>query len=254
MITEKNMYHLSLSEPLHASYAILPGDPGRVEQISRYLEQPEFIVSNREYTTWRGFLNKEPVLVTSTGIGGPSAAIAVEELFSIGVRNFIRVGTCGGMHRQIRGGDIVIATGAIRMEGTSRHYLPIEFPAVADFSIVSALKKTCPQAKTGVVQSKDSFYGQHSPDRMPVAAELNEKWQAWIRGGCLASEMECASLFTVAQSLGARAGAVLSVLWNQEREKAGLPNLICEDTEPAIRAAVGAVRILIESGDGSALF
>lgn len=187
------------------------------------------------------------MLVTSTGIGGPSAAIAVEELFAVGVRNFIRIGTCGGMQPKVMAGDAVIATSAIRMEGTSKEYLPIEFPAAADFDITSALVSSAKALNipyhTGVTQSKDSFYGQHSPERMPVSYELTAKWEAWKRGGCLASEMEGAALFCVCASLGARAGCVLHCVWNQEHPENGENH----NTEQAIKIAVGAFKLLISS-------
>jgi uridine phosphorylase len=183
-------------------------------------------------------------------MGGPSTAIAVEELYTTGVRTFIRIGTCGGMALPVLGGDVVIATGAIRMEGTTREYVPLEFPAVANLDVTNALVEAAKRLKvqwhTGIVQCKDSFYGQHSPDRMPAGYELKEKWEAWIKAGCLASEMESSTLYIVSQILGARAGCVLNVVWNQERERAGMSNPHCHDTSLAIRTAVEAVRILIE--------
>ncbi|SHJ88451.1 uridine phosphorylase [Propionispora hippei] len=243
------LYHIGLTPEQGAKYAILPGDPGRVEKIAQLLENPQFVANRREYKTYAGTLAGERVLVTSTGIGGPSAAIAVEELYMTGVRNFIRIGTCGGMQHQVMSGDVVVATAAIRMEGTSKEYVPIEYPAVADFDVTCALVAAARQLNkpfhTGVVQCKDSFYGQHNPGRMPVGAELLNKWDAWIKAGCLASEMESAALYTVAGVLRARAGCVLSVVWNQEREKAGLSNEPVHDTQAAIEVAVEAVRILI---------
>lgn len=243
------LYHIGLTPEQGAKYAILPGDPGRVEKIAQYLENPEFVKSNREYKTYAGTLHGERVLVTSTGIGGPSAAIAVEELYMAGVRTFIRIGTCGGMQQDIMSGDVVVATAAIRMEGTSKEYVPVEYPAVADFdtayALVTAAKQLGKRFHTGVVQCKDSFYGQHSPGRMPLGDELLHKWDAWIKAGCLASEMESAALYTVASVLRARAGCVLSVVWNQEREKAGLSNQPVHDTAAAIAVAVEAVRLLI---------
>jgi uridine phosphorylase len=190
------------------------------------------------------------VMVISTGMGGPSTAIAVEELYKTGVRNFIRVGTCGGMALQVIGGDLVIATGAIRMDGTSKEYVPLEFPAVANLEITNALieaaRRLAAQWHTGIVQCKDSFYGQHSPERMPAGYELKDKWEAWIKAGCLASEMESSTLYIVSQILGARAGCVLNVVWNQEREKSGMSNPHCHDTGLAVNTAVEAIRILIE--------
>jgi len=245
----EKQYHIDFDDTHGASYAILPGDPGRVEKIASYLDNPRFFHQNREYTTWLGELSGKIVMVISTGMGGPSTAIAVEELFKTGVRNFIRVGTCGGMALPVLGGDIVIATGAIRMEGTTKEYVPVEFPAVANLDVTNALveaaKKLSAQWHAGIVQCKDSFYGQHNPDRMPAGHELMDKWEAWIKAGCLASEMESAALFIVSQILGARAGCVLNVVWNQERERAGMSNPHSHDTSLGIKAAVEAIRILI---------
>ncbi len=245
---KERMYHLGLKEKDGARFALLPGDPGRVEKIASYLENAHPVASNREFCTWAGFAGGERVLVTSTGIGGPSAAIAMEELAYAGVKTFVRVGTCGGMQLEVKGGDLIVATAAIRMEGTSREYLPLAFPAVADFEVTRALADAAKAAglrtHIGVVQSKDSFYGQHEPDRMPVGFELKENWQAWRKGGALASEMECAALFTVAASLGVRAGAVLTCLWNQERRAAGRPDPETHDSSAAIRTAAAAIRAL----------
>jgi uridine phosphorylase len=246
----EKLYHIGFDDTHGASYAILPGDPGRVEKIASCLENPRFYNQNREYTTWLGGLAGKTVMVMSTGMGGPSTAIGVEELYQTGVRNFIRVGTCGGMALPVTGGDIVIATGAIRMEGTSKEYVPIEFPAVANLDITNALVEAAKglgvKWHAGIVQCKDSFYGQHSPGRMPAGNELMSKWDAWVKAGCLASEMESATLYIVSQILGARAGCVLNVVWNQERERAGMSNPKSHDTSPAIKTAVEAVRLLIE--------
>ena len=243
------LYHIGFDDSHGAGYAILPGDPGRVEKIAQYLDNPRFHHQNREYTTWLGEIGNQTVMVMSTGMGGPSTAIGVEELVQTGVHTFIRVGTCGGMAEQVIGGDVVIATGAIRQEGTSREYVPIEFPAVADLSVTNALvqgaKNLGAPWHVGVVQCKDSFYGQHSPDRMPAAYELKDKWQAWIKAGCLASEMESATLYIVAQVLGVKAGCILNVVWNQERAAKGLSNPQSHDTSLAIRTAVEAVRLLV---------
>jgi len=246
----EKQYHIGFDGSHGALYAILPGDPGRVEKIASHLDNPRFFCQNREYTTWLGQLSGKTVMVMSTGMGGPSTAIGIEELYKTGVRNFIRVGTCGGIALPVTGGDVVIATGSIRQEGTTREYIPIEFPAVANLEITNALveaaKKQNLRWHTGIVQCKDSFYGQHSPDRMPAGFDLNNKWEAWKKAGALASEMESAALYIVSQVLGARAGCILNVVWNQEREKAGLENPRSHDTEPAIKAAVEAVKILLE--------
>ncbi len=253
-MNENKLYHIALSHADGAKYAILPGDPARVKPIAAALQNPVFVAQNREYTTYAGNIDGERVLVTSTGIGGPSAAIAVEELYMTGVRTFLRVGTCGGMQTGVLAGDTVAVTAAVRMEGTSKEYLPPEYPAVADFSVTSALVAAAHslgvRVHTGVAQSKDSFYGQHAPTRMPVGSELQYKWNAWKAAGCLASEMECAALFSVAASLGVRAGAVLHCVWNQERAAQGLPGAESHDTEQAIAVAVHALRILIAQDKG----
>ncbi|MBQ3403131.1 MAG: uridine phosphorylase [Synergistaceae bacterium] len=243
-------YHISLDDEDAGKYCILPGDPGRCEKIANHLGSPHFVAGNREFTTWAGTLSGERVLVTSTGIGGPSAAIAMEELSAVGVRTFIRVGTCGGINMDVKSSDIVIATSAVRMDGTSREYAPIEYPASADFGVVRALVDSAQELgerwHAGVVQCKDSFYGQHSPGRMPVSYELLDKWEAWRRLGVLASEMESATLFVVAASLGVKCGSVLNVIWNQERKAAGYDEPDDLDTERGIRVAVRALSKLIE--------
>lgn len=245
------MFHIGLTPSQGAAFALLTGDPGRVESIARELEAPSFVASKREFTTWAGRIAGERVLVTSHGIGGPSTAICVEELYRCGVRVFIRIGTCGGMQLHVMGSDLVIASAAIRQEGTSREYLPVEFPAAADFAVTRALADSAARlghtAHIGVVHCKDSFYGQHSPEASPVAPRLLAQWQAWKQAGCLASEMESAALYTVAASLGAQAGCVLTALWNQERAAAGMDNPRCEDNGPAIRTAIGAMETLIQS-------
>ena len=242
-------YHIGVAPGEIGRYVILPGDPKRCEKIIAHFENPRFIADHREYITYTGTLDGVPVSVCSTGIGGPSASIALEELVRCGADTFIRVGTCGGMQLEVCSGDLVVATGAIRMEGTSREYAPIEFPAVPDLTVTCALLEAARAAgyrcHAGVVQSKDSFYGQHNPAVMPVSYALQSKWEAWKRMGALASEMEGAALFTVGSFLRVRVGAVFLVMANQEREAAGLENPVVRDTEAAITAAVDALRTLI---------
>lgn len=242
-------YHIQVAKGEVGRYVILPGDPGRCEKIARYLENPEKIAQNREFVTWTGTLDGEKVSVTSTGIGGPSASIALEELVKCGADTFVRVGTCGGMREDVESGSLVVANGAVRMEGTSKEYAPIEYPAVPDPDVMMALAQACGDIgasyKIGVVQSKDAFYGQHNPEKMPNGPELERKWTAWIRMGCLASEMESAALFTVGSYLRVRVGTILLVMANQERGRHGLSNPVVRDTDMAVRAGVRAVQILI---------
>ena len=245
------MYHIGLTDDLDVKYALLPGDPARVAKIAKFLDTAEPLTISREYSSYLGTLEGEKVLVMSTGMGGPSAAIGVEELVQIGVHTIIRVGSTGGIDLDVKGGDLVIPSSTIRMEGTSREYLPIEFPAVANhevlFALIEAAKTLEQNFHVGVVHTKDSFYGQHNPARMPVSYELEQKWEAWKRGGALASEMECAAIFTVSQVLKLRAGAVLHVLWNKDRLKLNLPDEENHDMTAAIKTAVEAIRLLIQN-------
>ena len=247
---ESRQYHIQVAQGEVGRYVIMPGDPKRCVKIAQYFDDPVLIADNREYITYTGTLDGVKVSVTSTGIGGPSAAIAMEELCRCGADTFVRIGTCGGMQTEVKSGDVVIATGAIRMEGTSKEYAPIEYPAVADLEVTNALVSA---AKTkgfpyhaGVVECKDAFYGQHEPEKMPVGYELLSKWEAWKMMGCLASEMESAALFIAAGKLRVRAGSCFLVVANQEREKLGLENPVVHDTDMAIQAAVEAIRNLIK--------
>lgn len=251
VVSGETLYHIGLRRSEGAAYCLLTGDPGRVETVAQYLEDPRFVAQNREYVTWEGRLEEERVLVVSHGIGGPSTAICVEELVQCGAQVLIRIGTCGGMHLEVRGGDLVVASAAIRMEGLSREYLPVEFPAVADFEVTAALAQAGKAAgipcHVGVVQCKDSFYGQHDPKRMPVSQELLYKWEAWKRLGVLASEMESAALFCCAAALGVRCGSCFHVIWNQEREAAGLDQEESHDLSAALEVGIEAVKLLIEA-------
>ena len=246
--TEKQ-FHIQCVEGDVGRYVLLPGDPGRCEAIAKHFDNPVHIGMNREYNIWTGTLLGQKVSVCSTGIGGPSAAIAMEELTKIGADTFVRVGTCGGIALDVMPGDVVVATGAIRFEHTSLEYAPIEFPSVSDFGIAAALKEAGEELgfriHTGVVQCKDSFYGQHSPERSPVYYDLLQKWESWKRLGVKASEMESAALFVVAAALGVRCGSCFHVVWNQEREKAGMFMPMTEDTSGAIKVGIEAVKKLI---------
>ncbi len=244
-------YHVGLKEGDVGKYVILPGDPKRCGKIAEYFDDPVLVADSREFVTYTGTLKGEKVSVTSTGIGGASASIALEELCNCGADTFIRVGTCGGMQTDVCGGDLVIATGAIRMEGTSREYAPIEYPAVPDLEVTNALVRAAAKQNfiyhTGVVQCKDSFYGQHQPEKHPVSYELLNKWEAWLRMGCMASEMESAALFIAGAYRRVKVGSVFLVIANQEREKQGLPNRQVHDTDSAIKTAVEAIRDMIRS-------
>jgi len=232
-------------------YVILVGDPARVEKVAALYDNACFIAENREFKTFTGELCGRKVSVCSTGIGGPSAAIAMEELHNLGADTFIRCGTCGGIDTDVRPGDIVVATAAVRFEHTSLEYAPSEFPAVSDFDIAFALKKAALSfglpVHMGIVQSKDSFYGQHTPEKSPVSYELLQKWEAWKRLHVKASEMETAALFTVAAALGVRCGACFHVMWNQEREKLGYVDNVSASVDAAVKTAAAALKSVIIS-------
>lgn len=244
-------YHVDLAKGDVGRYVLLPGDPKRCEKIAAYFDDAKLVADKREYVTYTGYLNGEKVSVCSTGIGGPSAAIAMQELHAVGADTFIRVGTCGGIQLDVVGGDVVIANGAIRKDGTSKEYVPLEYPAVADFevlsSLVSSAKKLNQNHHIGVVECKDSFYGQHEPETMPLSYELLNKWEAWKRAGALASEMESATLFIVASFLRVRMGSVFLVVANQERAKLNMENEVVHDTSIAIEVAIEALKELIEN-------
>ncbi len=241
-------HHIQLAPGDAGAYVLLPGDPARCPTIAQHFERAQLVAQNREFTTYTGYLEGEPVSVTSTGIGCPSTAIAVEELAAIGAHTFIRVGTSGGMQPSCRLGDLVIVEAAVRDEGTSRQYVPLAYPAVADLDVTIALREAAralgARHHVGLAQSKDSFYGQHEPERMPVGYALKARWQAWIRGGVLCSEMEAATLFVVARILRRRAGGIMLVAGNQELE-------VTPEEEAAltqdllIKTAVEGLRLLI---------
>ena len=254
-VDPSRQYHIQVAKGEVGRYVILPGDPKRCAKIARYFDDPVLIADNREYITYTGPIDGVKVSVTSTGIGGPSAAIALEELANCGADTFIRVGTCGGMQEEVLSGDLVIASGAIRRDGTSREYAPIEYPAVSDYGILTALDEAARnldmRSHIGVVHCKDAFYGQHNPELLPQSGILLQKWDAYLNMGCLASEMESATLFIVGSYRKVRTGTILLVMANQIRAAKRLPNPIVHDTDSAIRTAIEAVRILIRRDNGT---
>lgn len=246
-----NQYHIKLKEGDVGKYVILPGDPKRCELIAKYFDDAKLVGDNREYVTYTGYLNGVKVSVCSTGIGGPSAAIALEELANIGADTFIRVGTSGAMQIDIKAGDSIIATAAIRNEGTSKEYSPIEYPAVANIDVVNALVQAADKLNypkhVGVVHCKDSFYGQNDPKTKPTANELLYKWNSYIAMGALCSEMESAALFIVGSYRRVRCGSILLSVHNQERVEAGLDDPVSFDIDSPIKIAIEAIKILIEN-------
>lgn len=261
IMNDEVRFHLKIRNGDVGRYVILPGDPGRVPKIAEYLENAVQIAQNREYNVYTGYLGSEKVSVCSTGIGGPSAAIAAEELIDSGADTFIRVGTSGGIDLSVFGGDLIIAEAAIRAEGTSYEYLPQGYPSIADFEVTTALAKAAAELSgtepgsryhVGVVHSKDSFYGEVNPERSAVEDNIRSRWDSYFKCGCLTSEMECAAIYAVGLVRSVfpkkiRCGGVLTALWNAERSKRGMPDTITEDTTRGIKCAIRAVELLIES-------
>lgn len=213
MDNEAPQFHIGCKTGDVGHYVLMPGSPERVPRLAERLERYQKVSQQREYRIFTGFLDGVKVSVCSTGIGGPSTAIAIEELSRIGAHTFVRVGTSGIMQDSIKEGELIVATAAVRDEGTSHQYMPAAFPAVADPDIVQAFRQGCINLgyapHVGVVHSKDSFYGEMEPHRMPMKKRLLERWEAWCAAGTLCSEMEAAPLFVIASILQKRAGALL---------------------------------------------
>jgi uridine phosphorylase len=256
-MTGQIQHHIRCRPGEVGRYVLLPGDPKRSARIAAAFDDARLVADHREFVTYTGTLLGEAVSVTSTGIGCPSTAIAVEELAAIGAATFIRVGTCGGMQRHVLPGDLVIASAAIRDEGTSRQYLPLAFPAVADPVVTGALAGAARAADVrhhvGIVQSKDAFYAEWAPERMPLADELIARNRAWKRGGAIGSEMEASTLFVVASVLGARAGGIMRVGGNPElgpRDPAAPPD--DPPLDDLIATAIAGLKLLIRRDRGEA--
>ena len=230
------LYHIHCKPGDVGRYVLLPGYPFRTDLIASYFDDAKLVAHNREHKTWTGTLNGVKVSVTSTGMGCPSAAIAVEELIKCGADTFIRVGTAGRVCDKAYDEtlDGVINTAAVRDEGTTIHYIPIEYPAVADRHVVDALaraaKKLGYNFAEGITQSKDSFYGQHEPEAMPAEGRLKERWEAWRRGNVMSSEMESAAIFVISSIRGCRASSIMAYT----------------DMRKTVEVACEALRMLIE--------
>ena len=235
--TDGKQYHLQCKEGDVGRYVFLPGDPFRTDFIAGFLDDAVLVAHNRELKTWTGKLDGVPVSVTSTGMGCPSTAIALEELIKIGADTFIRIGTAGRVcdASYDESLDGVICTAAVRDEGTTIHYIPIEYPAVADRHVVAALadaaKNRGLKYLEGITQTKDSFYGQHEPETMPAAARLKERWEAWRRGNVVSSEMEAAAIFVISGIRQKRAGAIMAF----------------KEMKDTVQVACDAVRLLIRA-------
>lgn len=247
----QRQHHLRCAAGEIAPYVLLPGDPERAALIASHLDDRQHVATHREFTTYTGSYGGVPVSVTSTGIGGPSTAIAVEELVKVGAKTLIRVGTCGAMQPSVDPGDVIVATGAIRDEGTSDAYLPAPFPAVSTLHVADGLRSAAVARKlvthVGVLHSKDSFYAQREPSRMPIADALHARWDAWIAGGALGSEMESATLFIVGAALGIDVGSICMVASSHDSATRLSQQAASDGISEVIDATLDAVRDIASS-------
>ncbi|HYW27932.1 MAG TPA: nucleoside phosphorylase [Terriglobales bacterium] len=247
-MAEQRKYHVGLAAGEVGRYVLVPGDPFRTALIARHLEDARERAWSREYRTFTGRVGDTAVSTCSSGIGGPSMAIAVEELGDLGVHTFLRVGTCGGGQPGIRLGDLVIATGAVRSEGTPDAYVPREYPAIASHEVVTACVDAASAAGVpfhrGVIRSVDALYADLLPDRMPRPAELRAELELWARAGVVANDMESSTLLVVSALRGWRAGVIL--LCVDELGAGEIHHLDAAAMDRLIGVAVEAVRLLIE--------
>lgn len=242
---ERNVeYHIGLKKGDIGKYVLLPGDPGRVPKIAGYFDESSEVAFNREYRTFTGTVDGIKISATSTGIGCPSTAICVEELVKIGAEVFIRVGTAGSLQKEVELGDVVISTAAVREEGTTRQYVPLSFPAVADLKVTNALvdaaEKLGITAHSGIVHCKDAFYTEGNTE-LPIADEIEKRWTAWYKSGVLATSMESSALFIVSHLKRKLAGEVLAIIGRTYDNK---PIEKKVGVDEAIRVAIEAVKIL----------
>ncbi|MCE0492957.1 uridine phosphorylase [Vibrio salinus] len=247
----QEVFHLGITKELleGAKVAILPGDPDRVEKIAAHMEAPKHLARHREYNIYLARLNGSPIVVCSTGIGGPSTSIAVEELAQLGVTTFLRVGTTGAIQPDISIGDIIITTGSVRLDGASLHFAPMEFPAVADYQVMKAFEQSANKmnlvSHTGITASSDTFYpGQERYDTFSgrVVKRFQGSLEEWQEMGVLNFEMESATLFTMCSSSGLRAGCVAGVIVN--RTQAEIPN-----HEAAKEAELNSIKVVISAAE-----
>ena len=240
-------YHIKLSKEDVGKYILMPGDPQRVEKMARYLDDSKYIGSNREFTSYGGYLEGEKVSIVSSGIGGPSTAIAVEELKNLGVHTIIRVGTCGSIQPHIKDGSIIIPSGVVRGGRTGEEYLPNEFPAVPHHDILYSLKKAVKKldqpAYVGITHCKDAFFKENS-EKTLFPEYTRSYWAMLRKANVLSSEMESDTLFLISSIRKIRAGAVFAVIGAIHAEKPiTSPG---KGVDSAIEVAVEALRYVIQ--------
>jgi uridine phosphorylase len=246
--TGQKKYHVGLGPGDVGSYVLVPGDPGRTPMIAKFLGDAKEVAFSREYRTFTGSIEGVPVSAMSTGMGGPSVAIAVEELGELGVHTFLRVGTCGAAQPEIKMGDLVIATGSVRSEGTPNGYVPLEYPAIASLDVVNALVEAAKaegvRHHVGIIRSVDALYSDLMPDRMPRPARIREELELWSRAGVLSNDMESSTLFIVSRLRRLRAGTIN--LCVDELGAGEIHHLDPSYMDRMLKVAVDALRRLIK--------
>ena len=252
--TGEKKYHIGLAKGDVGDYVLVPGDPGRTPMIAKYLDGAHEVAFSREYRTFTGSIDGVPVSTISSGMGGPSVAIAVEELNELGVHTFLRVGTCGAAQPEIKMGDLVIAIGSVRSEGTPNGYVPLEYPAIASLDVVNALveasRKDGVPYHVGVIRSVDALYSDLMPDTMPRPHHLREELDMWSRAGILSNDMETSTLFVVARIRKLRAGTIN--LCVDELGAGEIHHLDPSYMDRMLKVAVDAIRILIKRDQSAA--
>ncbi len=244
-------YHINMKKGDVGRYVLLPGDPGRVPKIAGFFDSAQEVTFNREYRTYTGLVDGIKISCTSTGIGCPSTAIAVEELIKLGADTFIRIGTAGSLQKEVGLGDVCVTTASVREEGTTRQYVPLSYPAVADLDVTLALRNACRKLglkhHCGIGHCKDAFYIE-GEETLPIAQENKMKWDAWYKSNVLTTSMEAAALFVVSSIRRVRAGEILAIIGLTYDDA---PIVAKVGIDEAIKAAIEAVRMLAKQ-DGEA--
>jgi len=247
-INPELQYHIGLKEGDVGRYVLMPGDPGRVPKIAEYFDDAQEMAFNREYRTFTGHVDGIKISCTSTGIGCPSTAIAVEELIKIGADTFIRIGTAGSLQKEIELGDLCVTTASVREEGTTRQYVPLSYPAVADLDVTWALRESARKLgfrhHCGIGHCKDAFFIEGDCG-LPIEQENAMKWDAWYKSNVLSTSMEAAALFVVASIKRVRAGEVLAIIGRTYSDE---PIVAKVGVDDAIKTAIEAVKILEAQG------
>jgi len=250
----QHVFHLGITttDLKGATVAIIPGDPDRVPKIAAEMENAIQLSRHREYNVYLAELDGKPIVVCSTGIGGPSTSIAVEELAQCGVDTFLRVGTTGAIQSNVNVGDMIVSTGSVRLDGASLHFAPMEFPAVPDFGVATAMKEAVEEfgAKVhmGITASSDTFYpGQERYDTFSgrVVRRFQGSMQEWQDMGVLNFEMESATLFTLCASSGLKAGCVAGVIINRTQKEIPDHATLKETEIRSIKVVIAAARKIL---------